>query len=197
MYEKDTSIGFKPKNSSNYHQLGFVISISSVTTAFGTRKFLSTSNKLNTWESIQDMEISSQSTPRLLISQVGVRAPFEKTIPMGQLCRCAFHWYLLQLAISPVTSCENSCFKSFWKSIFSGGKCQKMGNRMPFLYTGAQFPYFRRCIKPGLMIPSISITVSGFGQLKMYILHFNVIQLKTVCSALKSLQDKFHTKEFW
>ena len=65
---------------------------------------------------------------------------------------------------------------------------------MPFLYTGAQFPYFRRCIKSGLMIPSISITVSGFGQLKMYILHFNVIQLKAVCSALKSLQDKFHTK---
>ena len=64
---------------------------------------------------------------------------------------------------------------------------QKMGNRMPFLYTGAQFPYFRRCIKPGLMIPSKSITVSGFGQLKMYILHFNVIQLKAVCSALKSL----------
>ena len=75
-------------------------------------------------------------------------------------------------------------------------KKKKMGNRMPFLYTGAPFPYFHRCIKPGLMIPSISITVSGFGQLKMYILHFNVIQLKAVCSALKSLQDKFHTKEF-
>ena len=44
------------------------------------------------------------------------------------------------------------------------------------------------------MIPSISITVSGFGQFKMYILLFNVIQLKAVCSALKSLQDKFHTK---
>ena len=128
------------------------------------------------------MEISSQMTPRLLISQVGVRASLEKTVPMAQLCRCAFHWYLLQLAISPVTSCENSCFKSFCKSIFTGGKCQKMGNRMPFLYTGAQFPYFRRCIKPGLMIPSISITVSGFGQFKMYILHFNVIAEGSVFS---------------
>ena len=174
-----------------------MISISSVTTAFGTRKFLSTSNKLYTWESIQDMAISSQSTPRLLISQVGILASLEKTIPMGQLCRCAFHWYLLKLAISPVTSCENSCFKSFWKSIFSGGKCQKMGNRMPFLYTGAQFPYFCRCIKPGLMIPSKSITVSGFWTIQMYILHFNVLQLKAVCSALKSLQHKFYTKEFW
>ena len=72
----------------------------------------------------------------------------------------------------------------------------KMGNRMPFLYTGAQVPYFRRCIKPGLMIPSNSRTVTGFWTVKMYILHFKVIQLKAVCSALKSLQDKFHTKEF-
>ena len=66
---------------------------------------------------------------------------------------------------------------------------------MPFLYTGAQFPYFRRCIKPGLMIPSKSRTVSGFWTVKMYILHFKVIQLKAVCSALKSLQDKLSTKE--
>ena len=66
---------------------------------------------------------------------------------------------------------------------------------MPFQYTGAQFPYFRRCIKPGLMIPSKSITVSGFWTVKMYILHFNVIKLKAVCSALKSIQDKFYTKE--
>ena len=61
---------------------------------FGTRKFLSTSNKLNNWESIQHMAISSQSTPRLLISQVGIPASLEKTIPMGQLCMCAFQWYL-------------------------------------------------------------------------------------------------------
>ena len=58
---------------------------------------------------------------------------------------------------------------------------------MPFLYTGAQFPYFRSCIKPWLMIPSKSRTVSGFWTVKMYILHFKVIQLKAVCSALKSL----------
>ena len=58
---------------------------------------------------------------------------------------------------------------------------KKMGNSMPFLYTGAQFPYFRRCIKPGLMI-----TVSDFWTVQMYILHFNVLQLKAVCSAFKT-----------
>ena len=65
---------------------------------------------------------------------------------------------------------------------------------MPFLYTGAQFPYFRRCIKPGLMIPSKSRTVSGFWTVKMYLLHFKVIQLKAVCSALKSLQRQIPHK---
>ena len=143
------------------------------------------------------MAISSQSTPKLLISQVGIPASLEKTIPMGQLCMCAFQWYLeknwqfLQSLVVRIPV-SNPSEKAY--SVVENAK--KMRNRMPFLYTGAQFPYFRRCIKPGLMVPSISITVSGFGQLKMYILHFNVIQLKAVCSALKSLQDKFHTKEF-
>ena len=55
---------------------------------------------------------------------------------------------------------------------------------------------FHRCIKPGLMIPSKSITVSGFWTVQKYILHFNVLQLKAVCLALKSFQDKLYTKEF-
>ena len=42
------------------------------------------------------MEISSQTTPRLLISQVGVLASLEITTPMGQLRMCAFQWYLEQ-----------------------------------------------------------------------------------------------------
>ena len=40
------------------------------------------------------------------------------------------------------------------KAYSVGENAKGMGNRMPFPYTGAQFPYFRRCIKPGLMIPS-------------------------------------------
>ena len=143
-----------------------MISISSVTTAFGTRKFLSTSNKLNTWESIQDIEISSQSTPRLLISQVGVRAPFEKTIPMGQLCRCAFHWYLLQLAISPVTSCENSCFKSFWKSIFSGGNAKNLEIGCPFYTQGHNSLIFVDVLNQGWWSHLKAEQSVAFGQLK-------------------------------
>ena len=93
------------------------------------------------------------------------------------------NWQYLQSLVERIPV-SNPSKKAY--SVVENAK-QKMGNRMPFLYTGAQFPYFRRRIKPGLMIPSTSITVSGFGQLKMYILHFNVIQLKAVCSALKRL----------
>ena len=112
------------------------------------------------------MEISSQSTPRLLISQVGVRAPFEKTIPMGQLCRCAFHWYLLQLAISPVTSCENSCFKSFWKSIFSGGNAKNLEIGCPFYTQGHNSLIFVDVLNQGWWSHLKAEQSVAFGQLK-------------------------------
>ena len=72
-----------------------------------------------------------------------------------------YNWQYLQSLVVRIPV-SNPSAKAY--SLVENAK--KMGNRMPFLYRGAQFPYFRRCIKPGLMIPSISITVSGFGQLK-------------------------------
>ena len=40
------------------------------------------------------MEIASQTTPRLLMSLMGVLASLEKTIPMGRLHMRPFQWYL-------------------------------------------------------------------------------------------------------
>ena len=112
------------------------------------------------------MEISSQMTPRLLISQAEVRAFLEKTIPMGQLCRCAFHWYLLQLAISPVTSCENSCFKSFWKSIFSGGNAKNLEIGCPFYTQGHNSLIFVDALNQGWWSHLKAEQSVAFGQLK-------------------------------
>ena len=112
------------------------------------------------------MAISSQSTPRLLISQVGILASLEKTIPMGQLCRCAFHWYLLQLAISPVTSCENSCFKSFWKSIFSGGNAKNLEIGCPFYTRGHNSLIFVDALNQGWWSHLKAEQSVAFGQLK-------------------------------
>ena len=43
-------------------------------------------------KSIQDMEVSSQTTPRLLMSLIGVLASPEKTIPMGRLHMRPLPW---------------------------------------------------------------------------------------------------------
>ena len=40
------------------------------------------------------MEVSSQTTPRLLMSLIGVLASLEKTIPMGRLHMRPLQWYL-------------------------------------------------------------------------------------------------------
>ena len=47
-------------------------------------------------------------------SLIGVLASLEKTIPMGRLHMRPLQWYLKQTGKkSPVTSSEDSCFKSF------------------------------------------------------------------------------------
>ena len=82
------------------------------------------------------MAISSQLTPRLLISQVGILASLEKAIPMGQLCMCAFQ---KKLAISPVTSCENYVhppggwiyYFCFFRRPMSDVRCPMSGVRRP------------------------------------------------------------------
>ena len=45
-------------------------------------------------KSIQDIEVSSQTTPRLLMSLICVLASLEKTIPMGRLHMHPLQWYL-------------------------------------------------------------------------------------------------------
>ena len=45
-------------------------------------------------KAVQDMEVVSQTTPRLLMSLIGVLASLEKTIPMGRLHMRPFQWYL-------------------------------------------------------------------------------------------------------
>ena len=64
----------------------------------------------------------------------------------------------------------------------------KMGNTLPFPGRGAQYPYFHRDVKPGLVSPSIWTVQEN-------ILHLNVQQLKAVCLALRSFQEKILNKK--
>ena len=82
-------------------------------------KVFPTEKKLKILEkSVQDMEIASQTTPRLLMSLIGVLASLEKTIPMGRLHMRPFQCMVAKdkLAVSPVTRPEDSCFKSSEKA---------------------------------------------------------------------------------
>ena len=58
-------------------------------------KVFQTEKKLKILEkSVQDMEIASHTTPRLLLSLIGLLASLEKTIPVGRLHMRPFQWYL-------------------------------------------------------------------------------------------------------
>ena len=119
-------------------------------------KVFATEKKLKILQkSIQDMAISSQTTPRLLMSLIGVLASLEKTIPMGWLDMRPLQWYLktnwqypqsldlkipvsnLLLRPSPVVERSKQC-----------------ENMLSLTSRRAQYPYFHRCIKPGLRSPS-------------------------------------------
>ena len=119
-------------------------------------KVFATEKKLKILQkSIQDMAISSQTTPRLLMSLIGVLASLEKTIPMGWLnMRPPSVVSQNKLAISPVTRPEDSGFKPLVKTISSGGKSKQCENRLSLTSRRAQYPYFHRCVKPGLRSPS-------------------------------------------
>ena len=114
-------------------------------------KVFLTEKKLKILEkSVQDMEIASQTTPRLLMSLIGVLASLEKTIPMGRLYMRPFQWYLktnwqysqsLDLKI-PVSNLLKKHLQ-WWKD-------PKYKNGLSFTSIGTQYPYFHRCVKSGL-----------------------------------------------
>ena len=92
------------------------------------------------------MEIASQTTPRLLMSLIGVLASLEKTIPMGRLHMRPKD----KLAVSPVTRPEDSCFKPSEKASSVVERSKKSKNGLSFTSIGTQYPYFHRCVKSGL-----------------------------------------------
>ena len=149
------------------HQLGFVISISWVTTTFWYQEisfYLEKIKYLRTYSSHGDLITVN---PKVAYIPGRDTSIFGKDYTNGSVMYVCLsvvsrkNWqYLQSLVVRIPVSNPSEKHIHWWKMP------KKMGNRMPFLYTGAQFPYFRRCIKPALMIPSISITVSGFGQLK-------------------------------
>ena len=100
------------------------------------------------------MEIASQTTPRLLMSLMGVLASLEKTIPMGRLHMRPFQWYLKTNWQYPQSLDLKIPVSNFLKSHLQWWKDQKKKKKkkkgLSFSSTGTQYPYFHKCIKSRL-----------------------------------------------
>ena len=137
------------------------------------------------------MEIASQTTPRLLMSLMGVLASLEKTIPMGRLHMRPFQWYLKKkLAVSPVTRPEDSCFKLSEKSSSVMEDIKNLKNGLSFSSTGTQYPYFHKCIKSRLGSSFRKHDSQWQLDRSRKLLHINVLELKAVFLPLKELSKQ-------
>ena len=131
------------------------------------------------------MEIASQTTPRLLMSLIGVPASLEKTIPMGRLRMRPFQWYLKTNWQYPQSLDLKIPVSNFLKSHLQWWKDPKnIKNGLSFSSTGTQYPYFHKCIK--LRLGSSFRKHDSQWQLdrSRKLLHINVLELKAVFIAL-------------
>ena len=146
-------------------------------------------------KSVLDMEIASQTTPRLLMSLIGVLASLEKTIPMGRLHMRPFQWYLkthwqypqsLDLKI-PVSNLLKSHLQ-WWKD----KKNLKIG--CPLHPQEHNTLIFTDASNQGWGAHLENMTASGNWTSQEKTLHINVLELKAVFLALKSFQNKILNK---
>ena len=155
-----------------------------------------TENKLKILEkAVQDMEIASQTTPRLLISLIGVLASLEKPIPMGRLRMHPFQWYLKTNWQYPQSLVLKIPVSNFLKSHLQWWKDPKnLKNGLSVSSTGTQYPYFHKCIKSRLGSSFRKHDSQWQLDRSRKLLHINVLELKAVFLALKELSKQILDK---
>ena len=159
-------------------------------------KVFPTEKKLKILEkAVQDMEVVSQSSPRLLMSLIGVLASLEKTIPMGRLHMRPFQWYLkthwqypqsLDLKI-PVSNLLKS-YLQWWKNP------KNLAKGCPLHPQDHNTLIFTDASNQGWGAHLENLTVSGNWTDQEKLLHINVLELKAVFLALKSFQNRILDK---
>ena len=118
------------------------------------------------------MEISSQTTPRLLMSLIGDLASLEKTITMGRLHMRPFQWYL-----------------QWWKN-----KKKKLKMGCPLHQQEHNTHIFTDASNQGWGAHLENMTVSGTCWNQEKTLRINVLELKAVFLTLKRFQNKILNK---
>ena len=141
------------------------------------------------------MEVSSQTTPRLLMSLIRVLASLEKTIPMGRLHMLPLQWYLktnwqYPQSLDLKISVSNLLLKhlQWWKdpnNVRVGCPLHPEEHNI-LIFTDASNQGW------GAHLENMIVSGSSTNQEKS--LHINVLELKAVFLALKKL-SKHNSKQ--
>ena len=159
-------------------------------------KVFPTEKKLKILEkAVQDREVISQTTPRLLMSLIGVLASLEKTIPMGRLHMHPFQWYLKTHWQYPQSLDLKILVSNLLKSYLQWWKDQKnLRKGCPLHPQEHNTLIFTDASNQGWGAHLENMTVSGNWTDQEKLLHINVLELKAVFLALKSFQNKILDK---
>ena len=159
-------------------------------------KVFPTEKKLKILEkAVQDMEVVSQTTPRLLMSLIGVLASLEKTIPMGRLHMRPFQWYLKTHWQYPQSLDLKIPVSNLLKSYLQWWKDQKnLRKGCPLHPQEHNTLIFTDASNQGWGAHLENMTVSGNWTNQEKLLHINILELKAVFLALKSFQNKILDK---
>ena len=159
-------------------------------------KVFPTEKKLKIVEkAVQDMEVVSQSTTRLLMYLIGVLASLEKTIPMGRLHMRPFQWYLKthwQYPQSPDLKIPVSNLLKSYLQWWKGPKNLSKG--CPLHPQEHNTLIFTDASNQGSGAHLENLTVIGTWTSQEKILHINVLELKAVFLALKNFQNQILCK---
>ena len=147
-------------------------------------------------KAVQNMEVVSLTTPRSLMSLIGVLASLEKTIPMGRLHMRPFQWYLkthwqypqsLDLKI-PVSNLLKS-YLQWWKNP------KNLEKGCPLHPQEHNTLIFTDASNQGWGAHLENLTVNGNWTDQEKLLHINVLELKAVFLALKKLSKQNSRQE--
>ena len=139
------------------------------------------------------------TTPRKLMSLIGVMASMEKTVPLGRIHMRPFQWFLKTNWQSPKSLDKivpiSQLIKdhlAWWmdpQNVFKGSNLHQKEHNM-LMFTDAS----EKGWGGGAHLNIVNCTVSGVWQQSEKDLHINILELKAVFLALKHFQKQLKQK---
>ena len=145
---------------------------------------------------IEGLDNSVTTTPRMLMSFIGILAALEKTVPMGRLHMRPFQWYLkthwrYPQSLDKIIPCSQILKKHliWWKdpkNVLTGSPLYAEEHNL-LLFTDASVKGWGAHLG--------DLTVSGLWSDRETNLHINILELKAVFLAIRSFQSHLLKKK--